>query len=269
MKSEISFIFAWWLLVQVGAIYDGTQDDSNPREGRIVGGWETSISYFPYQVSLQISNRHICGASIIREDLVLTAAHCVDHYSNPYLYTIRAGSSYHYMGGIIVPVKEIVKHENYNKTINDIALLKLQMPLVYNGYVQAIQLMEETGTLKEYQELWVSGWGTQHSAIPQVSPVLRYTTVNKIPPRICYESYKALLKINKNMLCAGVDKGGRDSCQGDSGGPLIARSTIDSSPRLVGVVSFGVDCAKAQYPGVYTRVQMYHQWLNETIEKLK
>lgn len=51
------------------------------------------------------------------------------------------------------------------------------------------------------------------------------------------------------MICAGYAKGGKDSCQGDSGGPLV-----NSDDVLIGIVSWGIGCAKQNYPGIYTNV---------------
>lgn len=60
------------------------------------------------------------------------------------------------------------------------------------------------------------------------------------------------------MLCAGVEEGGRGQCSGDSGSPL----TIDG--MQIGVVSWSVKpCAVAPYPGVYTKVSHYIDWIIE------
>ena len=61
------------------------------------------------------------------------------------------------------------------------------------------------------------------------------------------------------MLCAGFYEGGHDSCQGDSGGPLVCKQ--DDNWWLSGTVSFGIDCAKAQSPGVYVRVNNFIEWI--------
>lgn len=47
-------------------------------DGKIVGGTYTTIEQYPYQLSLELNGRHICGASIISEKKALTAAHCTD-----------------------------------------------------------------------------------------------------------------------------------------------------------------------------------------------
>lgn len=65
-------------------------------------------------------------------------------------------------------------------------------------------------------------------------------------------------------ICAGEKDGGRDACQGDSGGPLFCRSVSNSSEwYLAGVVSHGEGCARADEPGVYTRVALFLDWINE------
>lgn len=66
--------------------------------------------------------------------------------------------------------------------------------------------------------------------------------------------------VSDRQICAGVPNvGGKDSCTGDSGGPL----TVDGV--LVGIVSYGEDCGKAEYPGVYSNIAEYRNWIEELI----
>lgn len=60
------------------------------------------------------------------------------------------------------------------------------------------------------------------------------------------------------MICAGLTQGGKDACQGDSGGPLVVNSV------QVGVVSWGIGCAQAGYPGVYASVPNLRSWISST-----
>ena len=52
-------------------------------------------------------------------------------------------------------------------------------------------------------------------------------------------------------------------CQGDSGSPLVV--VTDSGPVLVGVVSYGWECGDERSPGVYSRVQIFREWILQTI----
>lgn len=64
-------------------------------------------------------------------------------------------------------------------------------------------------------------------------------------------------------MCAGGRKG-FDTCKGDSGGPLMTTDSSNGTPYwyMVGVVSFGASpCGLEGYPGVYTRVSAYMDWI--------
>lgn len=75
----------------------------------------------------------------------------------------------------------------------------------------------------------------------------------------CNEDYDGV--IEESMICAGVPEGGKDSCHGDSGGPLV----IDR--KLVGLVSWGFGCAKPGYPGVYTNVAYFKDWVDQQVDR--
>lgn len=77
----------------------------------------------------------------------------------------------------------------------------------------------------------------------------------------CNEDYEG--DITPDMICAGVPEGGKDSCQGDSGGPVVLNG------NLVGIVSWGDGCARAGYPGVYTNVAYFLDWINQTVDLLE
>jgi Secreted trypsin-like serine protease len=68
-------------------------------------------------------------------------------------------------------------------------------------------------------------------------------------------------RIGTGQLCAGGEKD-RDSCTGDSGSPLMMRVLADNRFSVVGIVSYGPDtCGKENWPGVYTRVSEYTNWI--------
>ena len=66
------------------------------------------------------------------------------------------------------------------------------------------------------------------------------------------------------MICAGLDKGGKDSCQGDSGGPLFFNK--EDRNYLIGLVSWGEGCARANKYGVYSKVNNQVDWISQQIQ---
>ena len=102
----------------------------------------------------------------------------------------------------------------------------------------------------------VSGWGTltPGGSLPsQLQAVEVFIT----PRAACDRAYADYDGITDNMICAAVPGGGKDACQGDSGGPLVVRGL------LVGVVSWGIGCAEADFPGVYSNVAPLRSFITE------
>ncbi|XP_076058477.1 clotting factor G beta subunit-like [Oratosquilla oratoria] len=86
-------------------------------------------------------------------------------------------------------------------------------------------------------------------------------TVQLVSQSACQDSYQAInYIITDNMVCAAYP--GRDACQGDSGGPIMIEKERGIFV-LVGVVSFGYECANPNFPGVYTAVSKYNTWIRE------
>uniref|UniRef100_A0A1A9VA50 Peptidase S1 domain-containing protein n=1 Tax=Glossina austeni TaxID=7395 RepID=A0A1A9VA50_GLOAU len=230
--------------------------------GRIVNGVETTIEKRPYQVSLQdsYSGRHFCGGSIISEDIIVTAAHCVTG-SNPSQLQVRLGSTYNNEGGIVVGVKALKFHEKFNNDIlwHDIAVLKLEKPIKQSSTVRYIEMAKKvpkTGT-----PAVVSGWGTKCFLTCPLSPVLMEVEVTFLERQDCAsKTYLYGDKIKETMVCGYATA--KDSCQGDSGGPFVADG------KLVGVVSWGQGCAMDGYPGVYSDVAALRDWVLENAQKL-
>ncbi|XP_032683053.1 trypsin-4-like [Odontomachus brunneus] len=218
---------------------------------RIVGGMTVDISQHPYQMSVQ-QIFHICGASIISKNWVVTAAHCVTAPAN--FYRLNAGNNDKYEGSYY-KVKRIVRHPGYNPmTIDyDIALLELDDEVRFNSNMQPVKLAEkelESGIMVN-----ITGWG---AIMPGgwTSPVLMGVSLPIVDRNTCKLKYWFVRNITDRMICAGyLQKGGKDACQGDSGGPLSANNT------LYGIVSWGYGCARPDYPGVYTNVAAVRPWI--------
>ncbi|XP_076759171.1 trypsin alpha [Xylocopa sonorina] len=229
-------------------------------DGRIVGGEETTIYAAPYQVSLQKSGHHICGGSIIGKNWVLTAGHCSDYAAR--LYQIRSGSTNVNSGGSMHKVQQIIRHKGYatNRNgipVNDIALFRIADSDAFqftNGR-QPVRLYQGNAEQLVGKSAMITGWGTTNKGTPVV---LNKVSVPVIAKKSCDSAYRSVGGVPQGEICAGLTEGGKDSCQGDSGGPLV----VDGS--LVGVVSWGMGCGTPKYPGVYTDVAYYRQWIKET-----
>eukprot|EP00099_Drosophila_melanogaster_P011997 NP_001286314.1 betaTrypsin, isoform B [Drosophila melanogaster] len=222
-------------------------------DGRIVGGTATTISSFPWQISLQRSGSHSCGGSIYSARVIVTAAHCLQSVSASSLQ-IRAGSSYWSSGGVVAKVSSFKNHEGYNANtmVNDIAVLHLSSSLSFSSTIKAIGLASSNPANGAAAS--VSGWGTESSGSSSIPSQLRYVNVNIVSQSRCSSSsYGYGNQIKSSMICAFAS--GKDSCQGDSGGPLV------SGGVLVGVVSWGYGCAAANYPGVYADVAALRSWV--------
>ena len=101
--------------------------------------------------------------------------------------------------------------------------------------------------------------------IPYV-PVIRMFRVNIFSHAECIAGggYIGGHINDQASFCAGYMDGGKDACTDDSGGPLICLND-ENEPVLQGLVSWGVRCALEKYPGIYTRVGSYLDWISEKV----
>lgn len=187
--------------------------------GRIVGGNDTTIEEYPWQISMTNFGSHRCGGAILTTTKIVTAAHCVRGVQIPYV-GIRAGSSLRTSGGVEILVRRIIEHENYNVPIyfdNDVALMFLESPLTFGSGIQAIAMPPQGLVVEHGTDARVSGWGalSQGGSPPEI---LQVVTVPIVSNDICGDAYIELNPITDGMICAGdLELGGRDACQGDSG----------------------------------------------------
>ncbi|KAK1797991.1 hypothetical protein P4O66_000747 [Electrophorus voltai] len=161
-------------------------------------------------------------------------------------------------------VTSVTINPNYdaNTLNNDLAVLQLSSTVTFTPYITPICLAASGCTFFNGTLSWVTGWGNIASGVSLPSPgYLQEVQVPIIGNRQCFCLYGG--GITGNMICAGALTGGKDSCQGDSGGPIIFKQ--GSIWIQAGIVSFGTGCAQANYPGVYTRVSQYQNWINQVI----
>lgn len=152
--------------------------------------------------------------------------------------------------------------------LNDIAMARVDTAFNFNRWVRPICLPspERCGMAENWKMgprvgtiCTAIGWG----ALYEKGPGPDHLHEVSVP---IIERCKTVLDNIGGSICAGEPQGGRDACQGDSGGPFLCRSERDRSEwYLAGIISHGDGCARADEPGVYTRVSLYLEWIETVI----
>ncbi|XP_039752828.1 trypsin, alkaline B-like [Pararge aegeria] len=232
---------------------------------RIVGGSKVSIKHYPMGAAMLFSRGGVgnfvqtCGGAIINNRAIVSASHC--YTGDPAVrWRARVGSTKAHSGGVVHNTARIYHHPDFNafNTDSDVAVLHVTVPFSFNNYVQPAYIAGAYYHLGDNKVVWAIGWGYT-SFWGQPSEHLQHVQIWTVNQTICVQRYAEIGRVvTDNMLCSGwLDVGGRDQCQGDSGGPLLHNNIV------VGVSSWGYQCALPRYPGVSTRISQFAKWIVE------
>jgi trypsin len=233
-------------------------------ETKIIGGQPAAEGQYPWLVAVGDAGsgdpyeRRFCGGSVIAEDVVLTAAHCVEEVEDPDDLVVFSGSVDLESDDIVeTAVTDLHIAHDYNEPVelaNDWALLRLDDALD----VEPVEM----GTDPEaFDVLEVAGWGETGTGFPTVA---RWVEVPFVSDDDCEAAYPGEVD-PQTMLCAGdLANGGVDSCGGDSGGPIMAPT--DEGLILVGIVGWGYGGAQPGNPGVYAEVADFNGAIDDVLE---
>nr|XP_006818365.1 PREDICTED: uncharacterized protein LOC100377183 [Saccoglossus kowalevskii] len=235
---------------------------------RIVGGDNAVPGSWPWQVSLQFEGSHFCGGVIIDEQWILTAAHCAFIEGkdvlpvDPHLVVALAGvNDLTDKNAVRLKISEVHIHPIFsmNRFHNDIALMKLEQPLVYSDSILPVCLPQANFTVSEGDYAWATGWGTvwEYGRVPMV---LQEAKIPLMPDDAC--SYYYAFTTEKT-ICVGVKSGYLGVCHGDSGGPLNYLGE-DNKWYVLGVTSTTTTCGSARNPAAYTEVRHYYDFFQQT-----
>lgn len=256
------FILPLVLLASVATSADRTLT----RVRRIVGGAPV-VDHPKYSYSVAYLIQHNgrlhfqCGGSVLTENYILSAAHCVRNKEGE--GAIRAGSLKKEAGGELVNIRKTISHDKFNREriVYDFALFLLETPLQLSSTISTIDLPPPDMKIPNGGTFTVTGWGML--AEDSVSSNnLRAVELRKIREKVCQLVYRERdIQVTDVHICAQGDLG-EDTCNGDSGGGLIYGSMI------VGVVSYGIGCSRPGIPGIYADVRRVLSWINKEINQL-
>ncbi|XP_066473853.1 granzyme A-like [Tiliqua scincoides] len=231
----------------------------------IIGGKESVPHSRPYMAALGNATFFTCGGTLIKENWVLTAAHCFP-MSNKFVvlgaHEQRKGGE---QGRQHIKISKIFVYPDYNLYTfeHDIMLLKLQKIAKTDKYVRPLPLPSTSKDVQPGTHCLVTGWGRTHYK-KRSSETLREVDVTVMDRETCNdEKHWNSKTVEDNMLCAGDRNAEKGFCLGDSGGPLICNG------KQRGIVSFTREytCGDPKYPGVYTGLTQEHlSWITRVMK---
>ncbi|HEY3260559.1 MAG TPA: serine protease [Pseudonocardiaceae bacterium] len=216
----------------------------------VVGGKPAARGELPWLVRLSVG----CGGVLYRPNIVLTAAHCVGASgANTGITAVLGAADMKDRSRITRRSNYVYRAPGFTAATagKDWALIRLATPVRRLPTLRiATTTADDGGTFGGM--FTVAGWGATAEGGAQQGRLMT-AQVPFVPDAACRQSYPGL--VASEMMCAGYPEGGVDACQGDSGGPMLRRD--GDGWTQVGIVSWGVGCARPNYPGVYSEVSSF------------
>ncbi|KAL7732817.1 hypothetical protein ACLKA6_005952 [Drosophila palustris] len=238
---------------------------------RIFGGDVGNPHCFPYQVGMLLQRPkglYWCGGSLISEQHVLTAAHCVDMAKRALVFLGANEIKNAKESGqvrLMVPSSNFHIYPTWNpkRLKDDIAIIRLPHAVSFNERIHPIQLPKRHYEYRSFKNKLgiASGWGRYATGVHAISNVLRYVQLQIIDDRTCKRNFPLSFR-GTNICTSG--RNARSTCNGDSGGPLVLQRRHSKKRVLVGVTSFGsiYGCDRG-YPAAFTKVASYLDWISD------
>ncbi|MBM2622569.1 serine protease [Actinoplanes sp. LDG1-06] len=226
----------------------------------VVGGLEAPQGKFPWTVRLSMG----CGGALIEPRVVLTAGHCVDGTAKNDSIQVTAGvADLKARGAVTARSERVIRAEGFIDETrgDDWAVVRLDRPLL----LPTLPIAKDPVGAGPYV---VMGWGqTREDSIRQEER-LHYASVPIVPDEKCAVAYKkaGVTLVDDEQICAGSPQA--DTCQGDSGGPMVGHGKHGEWVQ-VGIVSWGLGCARDGYPGVYTQLSTFRPAIKAAVRKLR
>ncbi|XP_046962666.1 uncharacterized protein LOC124532069 isoform X1 [Vanessa cardui] len=240
------------------------------RWGRVVGGGGAAAGAWPWQAALYRDGDFQCGATLVSAQWLLSASHCFYQATEAHwvarLGALRRGAWPRGPWERVARVRQIVLHPRYAPRgfRNDIAMLRVD-PLPLHARLRPACLPPLRAQPPAGHHCTVVGWGQLYEHERVFPDTLQEVELPVISTAECRRRTRLLplYRVTDDMFCAGYERGGRDACLGDSGGPLMCQEA--DRWYIYGVTSNGYGCARANRPGVYTKVSNYIEWIDSVM----
>lgn len=229
---------------------------------------------YPWQVAvLTDGNVYLGGGVLVSPMYVLTAAHKVAGYVNG---GIKAKLGAWDSQNTTEPFKDIsiskvTIHPQYDplNLKNDIAVLRLSSaaPIATSPNINTACL--PSGAVAAGTRCWATGWGKNaFGPTGMYQNILKEVDVPVLTQAACLTALSntrlgitASSFLDSSTMCAGGEMG-KDACTGDGGSPLVC-GTNNGPFQVIGLVTWGIGCADAGVPGVYTNVFNFLHWITQ------
>ncbi|KAJ2744918.1 hypothetical protein GGI20_002568 [Coemansia sp. BCRC 34301] len=248
---------------------------------RIIAGSAVAPGKYPFAVRLNIQRgdeEYLCGGSLLLNNYVVTAAHClVDTDTNaiatPDTVSVCYGSN-EILDQTCTRALNITVNRQYDPSTisNDIAMIEISPVALKKGSVETVSVY--TGQLAEKQTMTTMGWGKTSNSSPTLPLTLMSVDIAIGTAKDCRVANPGYRSPNGPEVCsANALTPGKDSCQGDSGSPSVV--TVDGVVYLAALTSSGTDpknpgsadCATEDGLAFYTRVSYFMSFLTATTGK--